>query len=172
MATLAVALQACVPGPPDGPGAGEVAPVIAGDVITVTTLADPTRPAMVDSAVEAAAISAEVPSATKPKPRPQAVRGAAAAEGPVAEDLPVAEVVKSRGQLRCEKGGGQWTAIAGGEARSCVRRTRDGGKACSREDQCEGQCLARSKTCAPFDPLWGCNDVLQKDGSRVTLCLN
>jgi hypothetical protein len=32
-------------------------------------------------------------------------------------------------------------------------------------------CLARSGTCAPIMPLFGCNEVLDKQGRRVTLCI-
>lgn len=54
---------------------------------------------------------------------------------------------------------------------TCVNPTRDAGKACRRGSDCEGLCLARSFTCAPYDPLFGCNEILQDDGSRVTYCL-
>ncbi|MBD3765388.1 MAG: hypothetical protein IE927_11870, partial [Rhodobacterales bacterium] len=57
-------------------------------------------------------------------------------------------------------------------AMTCVRPTRDAGRACTRQTQCQGYCLARSGTCAPFAPLFGCHDVLQADGRRVTLCLD
>jgi hypothetical protein len=46
------------------------------------------------------------------------------------------------------------------------------GKACTRQSQCEGYCLARSGTCAPITPMFGCNDILQDDGREVTLCLD
>jgi hypothetical protein len=55
---------------------------------------------------------------------------------------------------------------------ACVTLTRDGGKACTRQSQCEGYCLARSGTCAPITPMFGCNDILQDDGREVTLCLD
>ena len=32
--------------------------------------------------------------------------------------------------------------------------------------------LARSGTCAPITPMFGCNDILQDDGREVTLCLD
>ena len=51
-------------------------------------------------------------------------------------------------------------------------RTRDGGKSCKRERDCEGLCLARSRTCAPIQPLFGCNDILQDNGVMVTLCID
>ena len=53
----------------------------------------------------------------------------------------------------------------------CIQPTRDGGKRCTRESQCDGVCLARSGTCAPVKPLLGCNEVLQDNGVRATLCI-
>ncbi len=87
-----------------------------------------------------------------------------------AED--VAEVKpKSAGQLACEKKKGKWISVANTSLRTCVKVTRDSGKQCIRASQCESTCLARSGTCAPFKPLLGCNEILQNDGSRVTLCV-
>ena len=53
---------------------------------------------------------------------------------------------------------------------SCVRATRDAGRACSSGSDCEGECLARSRTCAPLDPLFGCHEVLDRAGWTQTLC--
>ena len=74
--------------------------------------------------------------------------------------------------LACQRRGGQWSRIGSGEARACVKRTRDAGKRCDADRDCQGVCLARSGTCAPIDPLFGCNEVLQDDGRRMNLCLN
>lgn len=89
---------------------------------------------------------------------------------PDLEDLPVAS--KSERQLACEKKKGRWAKIGKGDARACVFQTRDAGKRCTRESQCDGVCLARSGTCSPFKPLYGCNEILQDNGMRVTLCLD
>ena len=53
----------------------------------------------------------------------------------------------------------------------CVHTTRDSGKSCRKKGECQGECLATSGTCSPIIPLVGCNDILQADGSQVTLCL-
>ncbi|MGL4321993.1 MAG: hypothetical protein ACRCS3_14135 [Paracoccaceae bacterium] len=74
--------------------------------------------------------------------------------------------------IACTRRGGVWSKIGGGEARTCLKRTRDGGKRCDADRDCQGVCLARSGTCAPVDPLFGCNEILQDDGRRMTLCLN
>ena len=52
------------------------------------------------------------------------------------------------------------------------RQTRDAGKTCRRQTDCETECLARSRTCAPITPLFGCNPVLQADGREVNLCID
>jgi hypothetical protein len=95
-------------------------------------------------------------------------------EAPV--DVPPEDVVpeaeKTPEQIKCEKKGGSWSRIGKTQARTCVQRTRDAGKQCKRDRDCEGVCLARSSTCAPVNPLFGCNEVVQDDGRRMTLCLN
>jgi hypothetical protein len=102
-----------------------------------------------------------------------------AAAAPVIEapaDVPPEDVVpeeeKSAEQIKCEKQGGSWSRIGKTKARTCVQRTRDAGKQCKRDRDCDGVCLARSGTCAPVTPLFGCNEVVQDDGRRMTQCLN
>lgn len=86
-------------------------------------------------------------------------------------ELPAAPVaVKSAGELACERRQGRYVAVGG--ARTCVTPTSDGGKQCRGKGDCSGQCLARSNSCAPVAPLLGCNEILQSDGRRVTLCLD
>ena len=84
-----------------------------------------------------------------------------------APDRPEAE--KSAAQKTCEKKGGTYSRLGG--AFLCVRTTRDGGKACRTGRDCQGECLARSMTCAPLAPLLGCNEVVQDNGVRTTLCI-
>lgn len=74
--------------------------------------------------------------------------------------------------LACQGLGNLWVRAGQTDLFACVRPTRDAGKACDRGTDCEGECLARSMTCAPYDPLFGCNEILQDNGARVTLCLN
>jgi hypothetical protein len=78
--------------------------------------------------------------------------------------------IKSPGELACERRQGRYVAVGG--ARTCVTPTSDGGKQCRGKGDCSGQCLARSNSCAPVSPLLGCNEILQSDGRRVTLCLD
>lgn len=79
---------------------------------------------------------------------------------------------KSPAEAKCLKTGGVWASVGESGARACVRRTKDAGKSCTRQTQCEGYCLARSHSCAPITPMFGCNDILQADGRKVTLCLD
>jgi hypothetical protein len=114
------------------------------------------------SVVEAAAVP-EVPSAEVPN-----TEAATPAEAVVVE--PVVE--KSKEQITCEKRGGTWGAAGKSGGKTCIKQTRDGGKECSKQSNCESVCLARSRTCAPVKPLFGCNEILQDDGRRVTLCID
>lgn len=74
--------------------------------------------------------------------------------------------------LECKSTGGVWGRVGDTVAFSCFRQTRDAGKSCRRQTDCETECLARSRTCAPITPMIGCNPVLQSDGREVTLCID
>ena len=149
---LVLALAACkavLPGL-----SGPVAPDPASAEITVTPL-DP-MPEAGDLAMVRKA-----PSAAGVVPDPAASASAPPAEAPL-----------SAAQRACDRTGGRYVRAGASGAMVCVRQTRDGGKSCTRQGQCEGLCLARSGTCAPITPLFGCNDIFQADGRRVTLCLD
>lgn len=182
----ATLLTACQTGGPDGLAGSKdgVTPnAVAGSEIEVTALdalpgetpaaapetakpagpdtaapqASPAGDAATDTAAVETAADAQPEAATEPAPKPDL------AETPVTP--------KSEMQLACEKKGGKWARVGKGDKRACVRQTKDGGKRCERESQCDGVCLARSGTCSPFKPLYGCNEILQDNGARVTLCL-
>ncbi len=173
---LTLLLAACqtgggpiVPGP-DSP--------IAGDAIETSTLDDPVvglaedqaianpePPVEEDAAALPAEAEAEVPAIAEP-----AVPEAEAEAAPEPEVIDPALLTPEA--IACNRRGGTWSRIGEGNARTCVKRTRDAGKQCDADRDCQGVCLARSGTCAPVDPLFGCNDVLQDDGRRMTLCLN
>jgi hypothetical protein len=153
---------------------GVTANAVAGSEIEVTALDDPTAgaeatpkpgaaPAGSDTAAPAvtdgATPEAATPEAATPEPAPK----------PDLEATPVTP--KSEMQIACEKKGGNWFQIGEGDKRACVRATKDALKRCERESQCEGVCLARSGTCSPFKPMYGCHEILQDNGARVTLCL-
>ena len=73
-------------------------------------------------------------------------------------------------RLACEESGGRW--VMGGFRAVCERVPKDANRSCSKESDCEGVCLARSKTCAPVVPLLGCNDVLTEYGMVAALCID
>ena len=70
----------------------------------------------------------------------------------------------------CVAKGGRWIDFNGGYL--CQHDTRDTGKMCHSRNDCEGECLARSQTCAPVTPLMGCNDVMTEAGYPMTTCVN
>jgi hypothetical protein len=185
---LCLSLPACqLAGGAAAPGDGAPAPVTppAGD-ITVTPLDAPSAAGPAATAQAPDAVPAPVPLAAPvplraqaaPPAAPRAQTAAAPGTAPDAAEAEappaaVPEAAKPPQQIACERKGGRYvSAGADGGAKACVRPTRDAGKRCRREGDCEGRCLARSQTCAPIDPLFGCNDILQADGRRVTLCID
>jgi hypothetical protein len=149
---------------------------VAGDAIEVTAL---DAPPATDAAPEADAAPAEAEATAPAQADPATPDVASDPEPePVAEpapqpDLsdPVPETAKSDQQRACEKKGGKWAKTGKGNFRICVYETKDANKQCTRESDCDGVCLARSGTCSPFKPLIGCNEILQDNGARVTLCI-
>lgn len=175
MAVLAGMVQGCIPDLRTvGATGAETGAVALQEGSTGDLSGDRLAPAMVDAseaASDAAAKARAVPKAETPSAEKAGATGDAVA--PVLPEAPaLPAVTKSREQERCEKRGDRWAKVGDSEARTCLRQTRDGGTSCSDKDQCDGQCLARSRTCAPFDPLLGCNDVLQDNGATVTLCID
>ena len=76
------------------------------------------------------------------------------------------------GRAACEAEGGTFAKAGLAQALICVMPTRDAGKICTSGTQCEGLCLARSGTCAPVTPLFGCNDIITDNGGMATLCID
>ena len=73
-------------------------------------------------------------------------------------------------QIACTRQGGRFEVTATG-AGYCLRQHADAGKMCRTGTDCLGECLARSGTCAPVSPLFGCHDVLDATGRKVSQCL-
>ena len=137
---------------------------ITGDAIEVAALDAPAG-----AAKPAAAAAAEADSDEKKplEPLPEVTTPVVAEPEPAPV---VPEVLKTKEQLACEKRKGIWAKS--GATHLCVNRTRDSGKQCQSSTQCVGDCLARSGTCSPFQPLIGCNEILDDSGRRMTQCLN
>ena len=119
------------------------------------------------SAPAAQAQKAEAAAATAEAPRMSAA--ARAAETPAAPPPP--EPLKSPSQIACEKTGGRFAKAGNSTTFVCARETCVGGKSCRRETDCEGLCLARSRSCSPITPVLGCQESLTQDGLRVTKCV-
>ncbi len=181
---LALFTLACVPGLKPAPvGEQDATPALsAGALATEEITAEPlTAPAPLTPAADAAADPAANPSVVPkgglaslpPKARPEGLIDPAAAEASAQPELsPAPKPPASPEEVACLRKGGLWMRAGKSIAMTCVKMTRDAGKQCHREQDCQGQCLARSMTCAPYDPLFGCNEVLQNDGARVTLCID
>jgi hypothetical protein len=174
--SLLAACQLSLPG--QGPGTADegVTPnAVTGGEIEVTALdALPSEAVPATSGPEAAGSETAAPQAAPPTATADTDTAAVDTEREPAPkaDLEATPVTpKSEMQLACEKKKGNWSRIGKGDLRACVFQTRDGGKRCEKESQCEGLCLARSGTCSPIKPLYGCNEILQDDGARVTFCI-
>ena len=147
---------------------------ITGGAIAVTTLDGPAPAAETADApaltADSPALASAAPSA-RPQPKPAATPTAeeAAAPEPAAPAVPQAS--KSASQIACEDDGGRWARAGESIAMTCIRTTRDAGKRCDSKTDCDGECLARSRTCSPIKPLYGCNPVLMDNGAEVTLCI-
>lgn len=173
--TLILPLAACqlsLPGrdrAPDPTADAATNPVTGGTITTTSLDAPATTPAPTAAARPSTAPAPA--AATKPPPQRPASAEPAPEPAPIPE--PVATPApKSASQIACEDDGGTWAQAGDSGLRACVFRTRDGGKRCDSRDDCDGECLARSGTCSPIKPLFGCNAVLMDTGAEVTLCID
>jgi hypothetical protein len=79
-------------------------------------------------------------------------------------------LIENQTQACLDSGGRFGAGGSGGSA--CFYNTKDANQRCEASTDCEGLCLARSGTCAPVTPLFGCHEVLGRLGAPSTLCLN
>lgn len=182
LAAVAVLAGCVLPGAGGGTAPGAANPVTGGE-IEMTPLDGPAPAAGAeapegtaeDAAPQPASALAAGPGDPRPRLRPDAAaappaQDAAAAPVPEAAPAPPA-APKTEAQVACERRKGQWTGTGEG-GHACIFHTRDGGKVCTSSRNCEGDCLARSGTCAPVRPLMGCNEILDDTGRRMTLCVD
>ncbi len=172
--TLAGLLAGCQVSGPGGTPPDVTPNAVAGDPIEVTALAPlpgEAAPGAEPAAADATPAEAAATTTTDESTGETADEGteAAAEEAPEAE--PETAAPKSEAQLACERRRGMWSRAPGTGLMICIFTTRDAGERCTRESDCEGQCLARSGTCSPIRPLLGCNEILQDNGARVTQCI-
>jgi hypothetical protein len=147
---------------------------ISGDAITTTPL-DAPSPAGPATA-KGAATSPDKAGASDPITQPAVSeasgedKAASAKADPAPPPAPAAP--KTPAQLACEKRKGVWSSDLSAKVSFCQSPTRDGGKMCQTSGDCEGYCLAKSFTCAPVTPLFGCQDILNENGRMLTQCIN
>ena len=89
----------------------------------------------------------------------------------VVEEAPPEDDVFSAARAACLAEGGRFGRAAGGGARVCFRTPEDANRPCRTGAECEGACLARSRTCAPLVPLLGCHEVILSSGRVATECV-
>ena len=71
----------------------------------------------------------------------------------------------------CERSGGRWGEVANGIAFVCYRTQPDANQTCETSRDCAGMCLARSRSCSPIKPFYGCHEVISDSGLLQTVCL-
>jgi hypothetical protein len=80
--------------------------------------------------------------------------------------------VAAQAEKSCLAKGGQYGVGGLAGLKVCFETPKDAGKSCRKSTDCDSHCLARSKSCAPVTPLFGCNAVLDSSGREVTLCVD
>lgn len=150
-------------------GATTEAPELLGGYV----LDDPEVPAEGDRRDVAGEDSGEAPddglaADDEPEAAPGPERETAGAE--VA--APPEPDANAEARAACLRKGGNFVKAGPSGARACTFRTRDANKQCTNGRQCEGVCLARSRTCSPVKPLFGCNEVFTDNGRRATICID
>ncbi len=85
------------------------------------------------------------------------------------DDPPAAQMRQEKAE--CEAKGGSYER-AGMFGHACILQTKDAGKSCNRESDCEGICLAKTRTCSAITPMFGCFSMLDDAGKTVELCID
>ena len=85
---------------------------------------------------------------------------------------PVGAAAVEAARIDCERRGGSFApgGVSGGL--TCFTTPPDAGRQCQTSDDCTGACLARSGTCAPITPLFGCHEILDAAGVRSRICID
>jgi hypothetical protein len=154
IAILCLAVAACVPGSDrTGPGQSPLSERAGGNAVPEE--------------------QAETPQDVEGRAEPEDMVAAPATATALAvqpEPVPTPEPpLLARQRAACAETGGHLMPRGSGFF-ACVQPTGDAGRSCDASADCEGLCLARSGTCAPLHPLFGCHDVFTLPGRRETLC--
>lgn len=81
-------------------------------------------------------------------------------------------------QLACEAGGGTWARGGRMQEALCFQNFPDAGRPCTRQADCQGQCLDPMETgrppgeCSPVSPLFGCYAYYDADGLHHSICVD
>lgn len=122
------------------------------------------------AAPSGAQISSAAPNAAPLSPTSESPAAIGAAATQILR-APASSPPASPEETLCLAQGGRWGNAGSGGAQTCFRPAKDAGKQCSKQSDCTTQCLARSGTCAPFWPIFGCTEVMQNNGAVARLCL-
>ncbi len=79
------------------------------------------------------------------------------------------ELVKQ--ETACLEAGGRWARGGILGLQQCFPNYSDGGKSCNRESDCQGMCLAETRTCAKTF-RFGCISYLNDNGTREDICID
>ena len=71
----------------------------------------------------------------------------------------------------CERSGGRWGTAKNAAAFVCYRTMPDANRTCETSRDCAGICLARSRTCSPVKPFFGCHEEITPSGAIQTVCV-
>ena len=78
--------------------------------------------------------------------------------------------IKGAGQdTDCAQRGGE--VVIGLAGPTCAMPEPDAGKACLSSEQCSGFCLAKTRSCSPVRPYFGCHS-LYENGEVVEICVD
>lgn len=165
MAGLWLGLAACVAGGPKA-DATKANPITGGEIATTSLDSPAVAP---PEPAPAALAPAQTATADNTAPAPAQPQGSLTVKTPPPKADPADLTPEA---VACRKKGGTWARAGKAAGKTCLQPTRDAGKSCRRQSDCEGLCLARSRSCAPIKPMFGCNAILQDDGREVTLCID
>ena len=70
----------------------------------------------------------------------------------------------------CADRGG--TLVFGKAGPACAMPQPDAGQACTGSADCQGFCLADSRTCSPVTPFFGCHDLYEEGQPGVAICID
>lgn len=74
-------------------------------------------------------------------------------------------------KAECLEAGGTWGRGGILALEQCFPNYSDGGKSCKRESDCQGMCMADTRTCATTFS-YGCLSYLNDDGKAVEMCID